>query len=41
MAMNFWYARELAKLLGYSDFRNFQNVIAKAKKLVSIVDLIR
>jgi DNA-damage-inducible protein D len=28
----FWYARELAKLLGYSDFRNFQNVIAKAKE---------
>lgn len=28
----FWYARQLAKLLGYSDFRNFQNVIAKAKE---------
>lgn len=28
----FWYARELAKLLGYSDFRNFQNVINKAKE---------
>lgn len=28
----FWYARQLAKLLGYSDFRNFQNVIAKARE---------
>jgi DNA-damage-inducible protein D len=28
----FWYARQLSKLLGYSDFRNFQNVIAKAKE---------
>jgi DNA-damage-inducible protein D len=28
----FWYARELAKLLGYSDFRNFAKVIEKAKE---------
>jgi len=28
----FWYARALGKLLGYSDFRNFTNVIEKAKK---------
>lgn len=28
----FWYARALAKLLDYSDFRNFQNVINKAKE---------
>jgi len=28
----FWYARALGKLLGYSDFRNFKNVIFKAKE---------
>jgi len=28
----FWYARALSKLLGYSDFRNFTNVIEKVKK---------
>ena len=28
----FWYARELAKLLGYSDFRNFTKVIEKARE---------
>ena len=28
----FWYARALGKLLGYRDFRNFSNVIAKAKE---------
>lgn len=27
----FWYARELQKVLGYSEWRNFQNVINKAK----------
>lgn len=27
----FWFARELAKVLGYSDFGNFENVITKAK----------
>lgn len=27
----FWYARELQKVLGYSEWRNFQNVIHKAK----------
>lgn len=27
----FWYARELQKILGYSEWRNFQNVINKAK----------
>jgi len=27
----FWYARALAKLLGYKDFRNFLKVIEKAK----------
>lgn len=27
----FWYARSLAKLLGYTDFRNFTKVIEKAK----------
>jgi len=28
----FWYARALAKILEYSDFRNFLKVIEKAKK---------
>lgn len=28
----FWYARALAKLLGYTDFRNFSKVIGKAKE---------
>ncbi|MDI1308450.1 MAG: hypothetical protein PSV17_03335 [Methylotenera sp.] len=28
----FWYARALAKVLDYSDFRNFVTVIEKAKK---------
>jgi len=28
----FWYARALGKLLGYRDFRNFSNVIDKAKE---------
>jgi DNA-damage-inducible protein D len=28
----FWYARALAKVLEYSDFRNFINVIDKAKE---------
>ena len=28
----FWYARALGKLLGYSDFRNFTNVVEKAKE---------
>ena len=28
----FWHARELAKILGYSDYGNFENVIEKAKK---------
>lgn len=27
----FWFARELSKILKYSDFRNFVNVIEKAK----------
>ncbi len=31
-ANEFWYARALGKLLGYSDFRNFINVIEKAKE---------
>lgn len=27
----FWYARPLAKILGYADFRNFIKVVNKAK----------
>ena len=28
----FWYARQLAKILEYTDFRNFLGVINKAKE---------
>lgn len=28
----FWYARQLAKILNYNDFGNFENVIKKAKQ---------
>ncbi|MEG1943394.1 MAG: DNA damage-inducible protein D, partial [Angelakisella sp.] len=27
---DFWYARELSRVLQYSDWRNFQNAIFKA-----------
>ena len=29
--VEFWYARELQELLGYSDWKNFEKIIAKAK----------
>ena len=29
--IEFWYARELQGLLGYSKWENFEQVIAKAK----------
>lgn len=29
--VEFWYARELQKLLGYDEWRNFGSVIEKAK----------
>ncbi len=29
--VEFWLARDLQQLLGYGQWRNFQNVIAKAK----------
>jgi DNA-damage-inducible protein D len=29
--VQYWFARELAPMLGYSEFRNFTNVVAKAK----------
>lgn len=29
--LEFWFARDLQELLGYTDWRNFQNVIDKAK----------
>jgi len=29
--VEFWYARDLQKLLGYDEWRNFENVINKAK----------
>ncbi len=28
----YWFARELAKVLGYSDYRNFLSVVGKAKE---------
>ncbi|MDD5731905.1 MAG: hypothetical protein PHU42_03375 [Patescibacteria group bacterium] len=27
----FWYARDLQKLLGYNEWRNFESVVEKAK----------
>ena len=29
--LEFWFARDLQYLLGYSQWRNFQNIISKAK----------
>ena len=29
--VEFWYARELQEILGYKEWRNFNNVIDKAK----------
>lgn len=29
--VEFWYARELQELLGYDEWRNFENAINKAK----------
>ena len=29
--VEFWYARDIQKLLGYSDYRNFLNLVDKAK----------
>ncbi|MGH6863304.1 MAG: DNA damage-inducible protein D [Methylocella sp.] len=33
----FWTARDVQKLLGYSDYRNFLNIVAKAKEACSTV----
>ena len=30
--MEFWYARELQKILDYTEWRKFENVIGKAKE---------
>ena len=35
----YWYARELSKVLEYRDWRNFLKVLKKQKKLVKILDL--
>lgn len=35
----YWYARELSKVLEYRDWRNFLKVLKKQKKLVIILDL--
>lgn len=32
--IEYWTARQLAKALDYQDYRNFQNVINKAKEAV-------
>jgi DNA-damage-inducible protein D len=32
-SVEFWYARDLQKLLGYDEWRNFENVINKAKEV--------
>ena len=40
----FWYARELQKVLDYYEWRKFENVISKAKKAcknTGISDLVR
>lgn len=29
--VQYWYARDLSKMLGYADYRNFLNVVEKAK----------
>ena len=34
--IEFWYARELQHLLGYKEWRNFQNIILKAKTACEI-----
>jgi len=34
--IEFWFARDLQQLLGYSEWRNFQNVIFKAKTACEI-----
>ncbi len=31
----YWSARDLAKILGYNDFRNFQDVLKKAHRIRS------
>lgn len=35
--IEYWYARELQKILGYKEWRKFEGVIKKQKKLVKIV----
>ncbi|PQJ76802.1 hypothetical protein [Polaribacter glomeratus] len=32
--IEFWFARDLQQLLGYSEWRNFQNVIKRAKNII-------
>ena len=36
--IEFWLARDLQKLLGYTEWRNFQNVVAKAKTACDLSD---
>ncbi len=36
--IEFWYARELQILLGYDEWRNFENVVNKAKAVCESVD---
>lgn len=35
-ALEFWFARDLQQLLGYSKWENFTNVITKAKTACEI-----
>ena len=32
--VEFWYARDLQKVLGYTQWRNFENAINKAKESI-------
>jgi hypothetical protein len=36
--VEFWYAREIQRLLGYEDWKNFVKVIEKAKEDVKKID---
>jgi DNA-damage-inducible protein D len=32
--VEFWFARDLQKVLGYANWQNFQNAIGKAKESI-------
>ncbi len=31
--IEYWYARDLQKLLGYSDWRNFEKIVKKSSRI--------